>query len=145
MSLTLGCSISRALLSLPDLDINDHVAYKVVSLEPGREQWELVEASSMFMDGDFTTQRRQRSPRLRLEVEVRGADQATVDANKQALRDAAKQDTFVLTFVLNGETKQVYGEAADIDPSYQKERLHNLIPTLVLDFKRLPAPALGVI
>lgn len=145
MSLTLACTISRALLSLPDLDLNDGAAFKVVSVTPGPEQWEKQKASSVFVDGDFTTQRRRRSPRMNVTVEVRGADQATLETNKQALRDAFSQDTFVLTFSLNGQSKQVYGEAADLDPDYTKERLHALKHLMSAEFERLPAPAIGVI
>lgn len=139
----LSCTISRALLGLPDLELNAS-PYRVVSLSPGGQDWDRQVAKSPYLDGEVTTQRTRTSPEVELTERVTEATEAALMASYGVLVDAFNQDEFVFTLTIDGAVRSWYGEAADRRNDFQKELVHARMQQVTFRFKRRPG-GLGVI
>jgi hypothetical protein len=136
--------ITRTLLGLGDLNLNTD-PFIVVDVKPGEVQWRRQETASFYVDGEFTVGRAKNSPRVQWTQQVSGTDQDDLDANMAALIDAFEQDTFQISYDLDGNTHTWRGECADWNPTYEKERVHGLIQLVVFSFKRMPRALAGAI
>jgi predicted amino acid-binding ACT domain protein len=108
--------VSRTLLSLGDLDINDHSSYVLAGPQPvqGAVQWERKQISAPWVDGDITVARRRGNSTESISVYVAGSNMATLDANMATLKDAFFQDRFTLQIIVGGANHAWDCESADL-------------------------------
>lgn len=114
-NMTLGFTISRTLLSLSALDINDHTNYYIAPGTWGAaKSWNRTQVGSKFVDGQVTTHRVLEMVIEPLMVEVRGSTNAAMWVNLRALITAMSQDNFQITTNWNGDTSVWQCEASDL-------------------------------
>lgn len=118
--LTLSLAISRALMGLPDLALNDHDNYVVGASDflTTNQQWTRNQVGSSYTDGQVTTHRYKNMITMPLQIEVFGTSQADLVNNASALKAAFSQDHFILKHILGGISTYWSCEAAD----WQMER-----------------------
>lgn len=111
----LQVTVSRTLLALPDLDINDHQAYYVAPGTLGAQlSYNRQQISAPWCDGQITVNRSMQNVSEPVVVEVLGEDNGEVFANMATLLAAFAQDHFTLTVVVDGLVTNTYRcEAAD--------------------------------
>lgn len=122
--LSVAASVTRALLGLPDLDLNDHSSSYLGAAFLGSQQtWTRTEVTSPFVDGAATTYRTRAVVQQPLALEVLGADAAELQVNLRALLDAFSQDHYVLNFSLGASAFAYACEAADYQIDWTPARL----------------------
>lgn len=114
-NMTLGFTVSRTLLSLSALDLNDHTNYWI---SPGTwgatKSWNRTQAASVYADGKITTHRVLEMVNEPLIVEVRGTSNAVMFTNLRTLITAMSQDNFQITTNFNGDTSVWQCETSDL-------------------------------
>jgi hypothetical protein len=115
--------ITRTLLSMGPLNLNDRVKYRWVSLEPGQQKWRRQVVSSPFVDGSFTTHRSRDRREPTFVVDVMGSDESEMSTHMADLLEAFSQDTFQLGWTIDGEATLIQGEAADYQMNYENTRV----------------------
>jgi hypothetical protein len=152
--LALSVTISRALLGLTPLEINDQVLYKVApGLLGGQVSWQRTTASSPYMDDDITVNRRRGRVNEPLLVEVFGRSKGQPDAtspkllkdNLTTLIQAMVQDTFDLTIVMDAQTYTYACEAADYSMAWTTPRWAARQLQVAFVVPRAPVPVSGPI
>jgi hypothetical protein len=115
----LSVSLSRTLLSLPDLDINDHTNYYIARIGDSQVNWRRQTVSSPWIDGTVTTHRSKENITRSMSVEVLGDTWQETKSNAKALIDAISQDNFVLTMGMEETTYPIntYYYTTDISDS----------------------------
>jgi hypothetical protein len=114
-NMTLGFTISRTLLGLGTLDLNDHTNFYIAPGTWGSAvSWDRTQVGSKFVDGKVTTHRVMEMVQEPLAVEIRGSTNAAMWVNIRALTVAMKQDTFQITTNWNGDTSVWNCEASDL-------------------------------
>lgn len=141
----MSAGISRSLLALPDLDLNNGTPFKVIDIKPGDRTWRRQETSSAYVDGEFTVNRTRSTPKATWAQEIRAADQDEMNVFLSEVVQAFEQDTFEIWHVMDGAETRWKGETADWQPTYEKERLHGLRQQIIFSFKRVPVPILGAV
>ena len=112
---SLSVILTRTLLGLSDLQINDNNLYRIAGGDQflsGAVTWERESTKSPYVEGEFTTNRRRSSIQERIAVEVFRGDSTGIsgnakfalEANVQKLIDAFTQDAFVMNIVVNKNT-----------------------------------------
>ena len=113
--LTLGFTVSRTVLGLGTLNINDHTNYYIVPGTWGAtKQYDRTQVGSKYVDGKITTHRVLEMVTEPLMVEVLGSTNAAMWVNLRALVTAMSQDNFQITTNFNGDTSVWQCEAADL-------------------------------
>ena len=145
MALTFGASVSRTLLSLADLDINDSVNYLVGNQILGSGvSWERKQVSSPWVDGDFTVTRRRPNVSDKIEVRVYGGDQEELKDNLESLVEAMTQDNFILNLTLDAQSYSYSCESADYQISWGKELRHSNQTIVTFQIPRKPVALAGI-
>ena len=146
---TLSVLLTRSLLGLSDLQINDHDAYYVAAgssdqLSPA-VQWEKDQATSRYVEGSVTISRVRRTLNLNLGIEVMADTQADLMANIATLLKAITQDSFTLKATFKGVETRWAAEAADYALPRTAARINatQMMVNLVIPVQ--PIPVLGVI
>lgn len=122
-NLSMDVSVTRSLLGLSDLHINDHVNYALAPAFLGATvQWNRNQVSSPFLDGAVTVTRTRQMVTETIAVEVFGANQSTVQLHASQLIDAFLQDNFVLSVVIEGATQSYQCETADYQVAWTGPR-----------------------
>lgn len=113
--LALSVLVSRSVLGLSDLDINDHLNFIIAGPEflGGQQSWDRTQVSSPYADGEVTTMRRRQNVQENITLEVIGGSVPEMHSNAQELIDAFSQDSFTLTVSINGASTVYSCEAAD--------------------------------
>lgn len=104
--ITLAVTISRTYLSLPALDVNDHVNYYLGPFSPGQVRYERQRAQSQYVDGEHTTSRRMTNVEEQLVIEVlagAAGTAASANTNLTALINALKQADFTFAHSYEGQ------------------------------------------
>jgi|LauGreDrversion4_2_1035121.scaffolds.fasta_scaffold436237_2 hypothetical protein len=141
----LSVTLSRTLLSLADLEINDHENYYIAELGDLSVAWRRVVTSSPYVDGEITTQRSRQNTNRQVTVEVLGTDWGNAQANARALIDALSQDEFEMTITQDTEVTTYLCEASDYVWKQAKERWHSTRGQLTFGLLSKPMPISGLI
>lgn len=142
--LSLVVTLSRTLLGLPELDLNDHLHYYVSASALGAQQtYNRNQATSPFLDGAVTTYRTRAVVQQPLGIEVLGVDSADVAVNVRALLDAVGQDSFVLSVAVNGSAHAWACEAADFQVDWSPARLSACQSLVSLSIPMQPEPLIA--
>ena len=95
MSIPVTAYVTRELLALDNLYINDHLTYALTTtLMGGQSAWDRNEASSPWVDGEFTVSRKKRNVTEQIVIDVYGSDQVELQDNIKTLIQAFTQDNF---------------------------------------------------
>lgn len=125
--------VSRDLLGLTPLQINDHLTYAVAApFLGGTVTWNRTQVSSPMMDGDVTTFRRRPTVTETVTVEVMAGNQADLHSAISQLVLAFQQDAYTVTITLGGEVYAYRCESADFAVAWVGARFiaHQLQVTL---------------
>lgn len=146
---TLSVLLTRSLLGLSDLEVNDHDAYYVAAgsgdqLSPV-VQWEKDQATSRYVEGAVTVSRVRKQFNLNLTVEVMGDTQSDITANIAALLQAATQDHYTLKITVNSVPTYYAAEAADYGAPRTGPRINARQVQIALQVPVQPVPSLGVV
>lgn len=145
MAMSLSVTLSRTLLGLGVLEINDHINYYVADLGDHAVSWRRITTSSPWVDGDVTVQRVRQNVTRQVNVEVLGADWGVTQVNARALIDALSQDEFEMTITQDTEVTTYLCEASDYVWRQAKERWHAKRGQMAFSLLTKPIPAAGVI
>lgn len=145
LTLTTSASITRTLLGLDELNLNDHVNYSLAAgIMGGQVTWERNEVSSPWVDGELTVSRRKRNVQENIVVNVYGASYAGLQARMQSLIAAFTQDNFAIYFGISGMGRGYKCFAADYQVSWDTARMKALNVPITFMVPRLPNPISGV-
>lgn len=142
--ITLLGYVTRTALSLPDLDINDHVNFVLgVPLLGGAGKYDRNMVGSAYMDGTVTVNRKMPNITETITVEVRGGTWAEVMANVLTVKQAFTQGDYQLHITINGNYHAWQCEAADWSYDLQQGRIASLMPKFTFEVPRRPIPVAG--
>lgn len=109
-----SATVTRTLLGLSNLNINDHVNYTLTdTIMGGTVTWERNTASSPYVDGDITVSRRRPNVQEQLRIYVMGDNQNMLQQNLSTLIQAFIQDTYTLQIAPGNQAYAWQCEAAD--------------------------------
>jgi hypothetical protein len=117
--------ITRTLLALGDLSVNDHVNYYAAPSTPGQVSYQRTAITSPFVDDDITVHRRRGKVTEEMVFEVLDGTTGTaasLEANLSALLNALRQDSFTITSTFNGVAHAWACEAADFQIQWSGPR-----------------------
>jgi hypothetical protein len=147
--LTLIALVSRDLLGLGALNINDHENYRVApGFLGGQVTWVRSTAASPYMDDEVTVHRRRGKVTEPVVVEVLSGDAGTstkMQSNVNALVQAFSQDNFTLDVTVNGQKHTYSCEAADFQIAWTGPRLVAKQLQVAFQMPRAPVPIVGVV
>lgn len=110
----LSVAVTRSLLGLADLDINDHESFYVAPNTLGAQlTYNRQQVGAPWCDGQVTVNRSKQNVSEPVVVEVLGDDNSEVFANMAALIAAFSQDSFTLKITVDGVVNNYRCEAAD--------------------------------
>jgi hypothetical protein len=142
--ITLSLTITRTLLSLATLELNDHtISYVAAESTPGPVTWDREQVRSQWVDGDITVSRRRANVIENLTLEVLGANAAGLQTNLGTILNAFKQATYTLTSTFNGTSYAWACEAADYQVLWTGPRMVSNQVQLQLQIPRSPIPTIG--
>jgi hypothetical protein len=156
--LVMSATISRTLLNLSPLQINDGVVYRVSSESflSGQMQWTRNQISSIYIDGAVTVARSRQIMNENFAVEVAGFNPANIgagvsqvyfQANMAALIAAMSQDSFTLDLLVGVNPDTVHytytGEAADVQVAWTTPRFAAMRGLVTFTMPRQPVPMAG--
>lgn len=145
MSIPVTAYVTRELLALSPLEVNDHITYALTAtIMGGQTAWERNEASSPWVDGEFTVSRKKRNVTEQIVIDVYGADQVELQDNIKTLIEAFTQDNYGLLINVTGAQKAYKCFAADYQVSWTHTRVHALNVPVTFNVPRMPNPLLGV-
>lgn len=135
-------SVTRTSLGLGPLDLSDG-AYEIVSLVTGGVQWRRAVAEGRYQPGRALLHAQQSTVTDVLTVRVYGTSGTQVENRVLALRRAFSQFAYTLTTVIDGVTRTVECEPADMsiagDDTRQKTLTYHHMREVVLSIPRDPA------
>lgn len=142
--LGLSVVVSRDLLGLAGLEINDHLAYYVgPQLLGGQVAWNRQQVTSPFIDGQVTTWRTRQNVTEQLGVEVLGDTPGELNANLAVLLAAFIQDSFHLAVAIGAQSFEYACEAADYQVGWTGPRWVACQLQVVFAMPRQPVPVAG--
>lgn len=140
-----AASISRPELGLADLNINDHTNYYVAPGTFGATvSWRRQTVSSPWIEGQFTVGAVRDQVEDKLVVEVKGADQLSLQNNVKALIDAISQSSFSMTMSLDTAYYTYACEASDYTIDWTNTRWIGRQVQVTIALRRSPVPVNGV-
>jgi hypothetical protein len=144
--LSISALVSRSLLGLEDLNINDHSKYVVAGpmVFGGAVQWNRRQVEAPWVDGSITVERHRQNVSEQLSVYVAGSSIGDLDTNLGALIAAMQQDRYTFQLVVGGANHAWDCEAADISQVlYDTTHVHNKYVTVTFSVPRKPIPLAG--
>lgn len=142
--LSLSVSVTRTLLGLADLEVNDHVHSYVTPTFLGADRgWNRVAVTSPWLDGDVTVNRTRQKVTESLQLEVLGESLAEMDANALAILDAFDQSDFTITVTVGGQAHTYECEAADRSVLWTGPRMISSQLQITFQVPRQPVPLAG--
>lgn len=142
--LSMGVVLTRDLLGLGDLAINDHLNYYIGPQFLGSMvSWNRQQATSPFIDGAVTTYRTRSQVTEQVLVEVLGDSAAELHTNLAALVAAVCQDAYRLNVSVDGQSWAYACEAADYQVAWAGPRLVARQVQVSLGIPRSPVPISG--
>lgn len=143
--IALNATVSRTLLGLDPLDINDHDTYYLSPTFLGANvQWNRTQVTSPFMDGAVTTQRQRQMVTENITIEVLGGSAPGLKAAFDVLVSAFIQDSFTLTVGVGAATYRYACETSDYQLIWSGPRFVANQGQVVLQMPRQPVALAGV-
>lgn len=144
MALTLAVTVTRDELGLADLNINDHLDYKVANqFMGGAVAWQKQTVSSPYMDGDLVVSRRRGDIVEPIDVYVYGSGHADLRSNTKVLIQAFTQENFNLAFTFDGNIRQYSCKCADYSVAYDQHLVHSKMHLVKFMVPRNPVAVSG--
>jgi hypothetical protein len=144
--LALAVTVSRTLLGLAPLDINDHLNYYVTpQLLGGQVAWTRTQITSPWLDGAVTTNRVRQMVTEPLVIEVLGGTHGELKANVDTLVQAFIQDSFDLELTMGDAAYAYRCEAADYTLGWNGPRMMANQVQVTFSVPRQPTALLGVV
>lgn len=142
----LSAELSRDLLSLAPLQINDHGSYYAApQFLGGQLQYNRTQAGGPWLHGMRTVNRIKQNVTEQCTIEVKADSSADAQEAMATLITALQQDTYTLTVILDGQaTYQYLCEAADYQVVWAAPRLVAKQGQLTFSVERQPVPLVGV-
>lgn len=144
--LSVSAYVSRGLLSLGDLDLNDHTNFILAGPAPvqGSVNWERKQTSGPHVDGDLTYARRRTNVVESVTFYVKGTDQASLDANLGTIKTAFFQARFTLQIIVGSANHAWDCEASDVSQVlYDTAHVYNLFVPITFAVPRMPIALAG--
>ena len=138
--------VSRTLLGLGELDVNDHVNYVLAGPQAvsGAVNWDRRQVSAPWVDGDITISRRMASSTENLSFYVAGSTQADLDTHIATLKQAFFQDRYTFQMIVGGSNHAWDCEAADLTQVlYDTTHAFAKYVTVTFSVPRMPIPLAG--
>ena len=124
VDIALSANVSRSLLGLSPLAINDHFNYYIGTQFLGATQsWTRNQVGSPWLDGLVTTFRTRQMVTEPVQLEVPSESQAELQAKMQAVVLAFAQSDYTITVVVGGATFEYQCEAADFQVLWTTPRM----------------------
>lgn len=141
----LSLLVTRDLLGLPSLELNDHVKFVVgANLLGSQVSWERQTATSPWVEGEVTVNRRRGLVRENVEVWVLGDTYATMQTNLTELIAAFSQDRFSLQLTLGSAPAQSwFAETSDYQVQFNNVSIVGQKMLVRFQVPRQPVPAAG--
>lgn len=138
-------TVSRTLLGLGSLNINDHLVYELsTTVFGGSVAYQTTWISSPYVDGDIPHTRRRGNVTDTLGVYVMGETNKDVLTNMQTLVAAMQQDKYSLMLVYDGATYQYECHSADYTVGWDQANLNANKILVTFSVPRKPVPTKGV-
>lgn len=137
--LTLSVLVSRDLLGLTDLEVNDPGNYKVADLLGGTQERNRASYGAPFTDGQRTAHSALRNVAEPFVIEVFGDNPADLGLNLAVLLDAFAQDQFTVTVTMDGHAEVYVCESSDAQTVWAGPRMMARQAQVTLNTPRLPA------
>lgn len=141
--ISMQVTITRTLLSLGDLSLNDHTNFYAAPSSPAAVTWQRTSVTSPFVDGDITVHRRRGNVTEEMLFEVLGTSQSNLQANLDTLIEAFSQDSFTITVTFAGTSYAWACEAADYQVIWDGPRVIAKQVQVRLSVPRSPVPLSG--
>lgn len=141
--IALSVQIERTSLSLGPLEVNDQVNYRVAAMLGGQVSWQRTSASSTWMDGDVTVNRRRGNVNEQFTLEVLADNTADLHAKVGAAFDAFNQNSYTITVTIAGTAHVYLCESADYGVKWDGPREIALQAQVALTVPRQPVPVSG--
>lgn len=140
-----AASVSRPELGLADLNLNDHTNYYVANtIFGGTVSWRRQTVQSPWIEGQFTVGAVRDQVEDKFVVEVKGADQISLQNNLKALVAAFSQSSFNLTVQLDTAYYTYACEASDYTIDWTNTRFIAKQVQVSFSLRRSPVPVNGV-
>lgn len=141
-SITVTAQVSRTLLGLSALNLSQADAIEVVSLTVGDVTWRRTVSEGKYQRGRALLQAQQATVTDVLTLRVYGTSASQVESRTSAIRAAFSQFTYTLTTVIDGITRTVECEPADMtvlgDDTRQKTLTYHRMREIRLSIPRDP-------
>lgn len=142
--LDMQVEITRGLLGMPQLQINDYINYYCAPQFLGAAmQWQRNQVGGPFTDGMVTTYRQRGMVMEQIAIEVLGADQAELASNMAVLVQAMQQDQYQFKVFIAGTEYSYAAESADLTGQWTGPRMIENQMQLVFTMPRQPVPLVG--
>lgn len=142
--LAMSVTITRDLLGLPDLELNDFESYYIAAeMLGGSVSWNKTKAASPYVDGEVTVAMVRGLVNEKLTVEVLGDDITELTANLGEAYTAFCQNGYRLQFSLDGLILAYQCEPASLNIAWTGPRVIARQVQLVVGFDRQPQPLTG--
>ena len=143
--LSVVAKVTRSLLGLGDLDINDHSTYRLAGPQVmgGTVSWDRRQVSSPWVEGDITVSRRRTNVMDQITVYVAGSATDNLNLNLQNLLWAFTQDRYTLSITVGSQQFAWDCEAADYQVTYDTPHLKSLYVPVVFTVPRRPVALSG--
>ncbi len=143
--IALTAKITRTLLSLGDLNINNHTTYAIgPTIFGGGRNWVRKSTDSDYVHGEPTISKRLANTTDMLQVYVKGSTMSALDTALGTLNDALAQHRYVLQLYMNGSDHQWDCEAADIvSATSDTAHVYGKIVMVTYQIPHYPIPLVG--
>jgi hypothetical protein len=144
--LSISALVSRTLLGLGDLNINDHSKYVLAGPMAfgGQVQWNRRQVEAPWVDGQITVERHRTNVTEPLSIYVAGTSLGDLDTNLGVLLAAFMQDRYTFQLVVGGANHAWDCESADVSQVlYDTAHVYNKYVTVTLAVPRKPIPLAG--
>lgn len=108
-NLSLSVRVTRALLSLGDLGLQDPTnGYEVISGGPGTVGWRLTTVQSQYVHGNTLVSAVKDVSIAPLKIRVKASSHGTLDSRLDTLLDAFSQFSYFLGWTIEGVTEKLW-------------------------------------
>lgn len=138
--------VSRTLLGLGDLDVNDHSSYVLggPAAFQGQVSWQRTTTSAPWVDGEVTWERRRSNSIEPLTIYAKGSSLSDLDTKIATLTAAFFQDRFTFQMIVGGANHAWDCECADVSQVlYDTSHVASKYVAVTFSVPRKPVPLAG--
>lgn len=148
-AITVAAEVTRTSLGLGPLSLSQDGVIEVVSLTPGDVAWRRTVAEGKYQRGRVLLQAQQSTVTDVLVLRLYGASMTAVENRTRDVREAFSQFVYTLTTTVDGVTRTVTCEPADLsiigDDTRQKTLTYHRMREVSLSIPRDPELTAGAI